>query len=135
MPSGSEAATVFVIDDDDAVRDSLKLLLESHAIRVRDFASGPDFLANVTGRLQGCMLLDLHLPVIGGLDFLSRFAERLDGMPVILLTGRGDAATRDRAYAAGVSEFLEKPVEDDLLIAAVIRALAKDRAQRLSAAR
>ena len=135
MPSGNEAATVFVIDDDDAVRDSLKLLLESHAMRVRDFASGPDFLASVTGRPQGCMVLDLHLPVISGLDFLSRFAERLDGMPVILLTGRADAATRDRAYEAGVSDFLEKPVEDDLLIAAVTRALAKDRAQHLSAAR
>jgi two-component system response regulator FixJ len=135
MPARSEAATVFVIDDDDAVRDSLKLLLESHAMRVREFASGPDFLAGVGPRPQGCLVLDLHLPVISGLDFLGRFAALLDGMPVILLTGKGDAATRTRAFEAGVSEFLEKPIQDDLLIAAVTRALAKDRAQRLAAAR
>ena len=135
MPAQGEAATVFVIDDDDAVRDSLKLLLETHAMRVRDFASGPDFLASVGPRPQGCLLLDLNLPVISGLDFLGRFAERLDGMPVLLLTGKGDAATRARAFEAGVSEFLEKPVEDELLIAAVTRALAKDRAQRQAAHR
>jgi two-component system response regulator FixJ len=135
MPARSEAATVYVIDDDDAVRDSLKLLLESHAIAVRDFASGPDFLAGVGLRPQGCVVLDLHLPVISGLDFLGRFAERLDGMPVILLTGKADAATRTRALEAGVSAFLEKPIEDDLLIEAVTRALAKDRAQRLAPAR
>jgi two-component system response regulator FixJ len=135
MPARSEAATVYVIDDDDAVRDSLKLLLESHAIAVRDFASGPDFLAGVGLRPQGCVVLDLHLPVISGLDFLGRFAERLDGMPVILLTGKADSATRTRALEAGVSAFLEKPIEDDLLIEAVTRALAKDRAQRLAPAR
>jgi two-component system response regulator FixJ len=135
MSSRSEAATVFVIDDDDAVRDSLKLLLESHAMRVRDFASGPEFLAGIGLRPQGCVVLDLHLPVISGLDFLGRFGRRLDGMPVILLTGKADAATRRRAFEAGVTAFLEKPIEDDLLIEAVTRALAKDRAQRLATAR
>ena len=104
MSGASEAATVFVIDDDDAVRDSLKLLLESHALCVREFASGQEFLDSVGPSPRGCLILDLHLPVISGLEFLLRFSSRLRDMPVILLTGRPDATTRSRALEAGVAE-------------------------------
>jgi two-component system response regulator FixJ len=128
MRARSTAQTVFVIDDDDAVRDSLKLLLESHALLVRDFASAPEFLAALDATPSGCLILDLQLPVIGGLDFLCRYSDRLGGMPVIVLTGRANAATRSRARKAGVMEFLEKPVADDLLIAAIDRALSRGRA-------
>ncbi len=116
--------TVFVIDDDEAVRDSLKLLLESHLLPVRDFASGPEFLASAGARPRGCLVLDLHLPVIGGLDFLGRYGDRLNGMPVILITGKADASTRARAFAAGVGYFLEKPFEDDELLRVVRDALS-----------
>ena len=119
-PSG----TVFVIDDDEAVRDSLKLLLESHLLPVHDFASVPEFLQAVGPRPRGCLVLDLHLPVIGGLDFLGRYRDRLNGMPVILITGKADAATRARAFETGVRHFLEKPFEDHEVIGAVVDALA-----------
>ncbi|MDF2765946.1 MAG: transcriptional regulatory protein [Rhodospirillales bacterium] len=116
--------TVFVIDDDEAVRDSLKLLLESHLLPVHDFASVPEFLQAVGPRPRGCLVLDLHLPVIGGLDFLGRYRDRLNGMPVILITGKADAATRARAFEAGVRHFLEKPFEDHEVVGAVADALA-----------
>jgi two-component system response regulator FixJ len=119
-PSG----TVFVIDDDEAVRDSLKLLLESHLLPVHDFASVPEFLQAVGPRPRGCLVLDLHLPVIGGLDFLGRYRDRLNGMPVILITGKADAATRARAFEAGVRHFLEKPFDDHEVVGAVVDALA-----------
>ena len=67
--------TVFVIDDDEAVRDSLKLLLESHLLTVRDFASAPEFLEAVEPLPRGCLVLDLHLPVLSGLDFLGRYVD------------------------------------------------------------
>lgn len=115
--------TVFLIDDDEAVRDSLKLLLESHMLTVRDFASAPEFLSAVGARPRGCLVLDLHLPVISGLDFLGRYGDRLNGMPVILITGKSDPVTRARAFEAGVRDFLEKPFKDDELVTAVIKAL------------
>jgi len=115
--------TVFLIDDDEAVRDSLKLLLESHMLTVCDFASAPEFLSAVGARPQGCLVLDLHLPVISGLDFLGRYGDRLNGMPVILITGKPDPVTRARAFEAGVRDFLEKPFKDDELVTAVIKAL------------
>ena len=115
--------TVFLIDDDEAVRDSLKLLLESHLLRVRDFASAPEFLHDVESRPTGCLVLDLHLPVLGGLEFLGRYGARLHGMPVILITGKADPATRQRAFEAGVRCFLEKPFEEEDLLAAVYSAL------------
>jgi two-component system, LuxR family, response regulator FixJ len=120
--------TVFVIDDDEAVRDSLKLLLESHCFQVRDFASGPDFLKAVGAAPKGCLVIDLHLPVIGGLDFLSRYRDRLNGMPVILITGKGDPATRARAFEAGIRHFFEKPFEDHELVSAVMDSLARNAA-------
>ena len=120
--------TVFIIDDVEAVRDSLKLLLEAHLLPVLDFASVPEFLQAVGPRPRGCLVLDLHLPVIGGLDFLSRYRDRLNGIPVILITGKADAATRARAFEAGVLRFLEKPFEDHEVIGAVVDALAIDAA-------
>ena len=117
------SSIVFVIDDDEAVRDSLKLLLESHMLTVRDFASAPEFLSAVGARPRGCVVLDLHLPVLSGLDFLSRYGDRLNGMPVILVTGKSDPATRARAFEAGVRDFLEKPFKDDELVIAVIKAM------------
>jgi two-component system, LuxR family, response regulator FixJ len=125
MTALGAAETVFIIDDDEAVRDSLRLLLEAHAMIVRDFASVPEFLAGTEPRPRGCLILDLHLPVFSGFDFLRRHSNRIDELPVVMLTGRCDPGTRAKAFEAGVAEFLEKPVADDRLIAAVRRALAQ----------
>jgi two-component system, LuxR family, response regulator FixJ len=121
----SAVETVFIIDDDEAVRDSLKLLLEAHAMHVREFASVSEFLLAVEPWAKGCLILDLHLPVISGLDFLVRYRHEFERITVVMLTGRSDPGTRTQAINAGVTEFLEKPIADDQLMNAVNRALAQ----------
>jgi FixJ family two-component response regulator len=122
-----EDATVYVVDDDDGVRDSLQLLLESYGITVEAFESAEAFLGFYRPNGRACLVLDQHLPGATGLDFLgSPEGARLD-LPVILVTGRGDAALRSRAFAAGVVAYLEKPVDDGALVAAIERAVADGR--------
>src|SRR5215510_10876768 len=91
---------VYVVDDDDAVRDSLKVLLESYDLSVRDFGSVPDFLDAVESNRAACLVLDLHLPVIGGFDVMNTLGQRGSCLPVIIMTGRGDAQTQIRALQA-----------------------------------
>ena len=114
---------IFIVDDDDAVRDSLRLLLEAHGMAVEDFDSTADFAAAYRPHPRACLILDLHLPVVGGLDFLASRTSRDLKLPVILITGRGDAATRERALALGAVAFLEKPVDDRELLSEIDRAL------------
>jgi two-component system response regulator FixJ len=115
---------VYIVDDDEPVRDSLKTLLEAFDLDVRDYASCSDFIDTYDGSGSGCLLLDLHLPVMSGLEFLERHRDRLRGLPVIMITGRGDPATLARAKGAGVAAFLEKPFEEETLIAAIGRLLS-----------
>jgi two-component system, LuxR family, response regulator FixJ len=117
------SARVFIVDDDDAVRDSLKLLLESYGMDVEDYGSTAEFARAYRPRSAACLILDQHLPGSTGLDFLSSSEGARLGMPVILLTGRADAALRARAGQLGVTKFLEKPVADDVLLAAIRQAL------------
>jgi two-component system response regulator FixJ len=113
------SATIFIVDDDEAVRDSLKLLLESYGLIVEDYGSTAEFLRNYRPRPRQCLILDQHLPGATGLDFLaSREAAALD-LPVLLVTGRGDNMLRARAVELGVSAYLEKPVVDDKLMIAI----------------
>jgi len=115
---------VFIVDDDEAVRDSLKLLLEAYGMAVEDYASTAEFARGYrTGGGDACLILDQHLPGSTGLDFLSSSDGAKLDLPVILLTGRADAAIRARAVQLGVSAFLEKPVSDDVLLAAIRSAL------------
>ncbi len=114
---------IFIVDDDEAVRDSLKLLLESYGMEVEDFGSTAEFARQYRARRGACLILDQHLPGSTGLDFLSSSEGASLALPVILLTGRADSALRARAAQLGVSAFLEKPVADDVLLAAIRRAL------------
>jgi len=115
--------TIYVVDDDDAVRDSLKMLLESYQLVVRDFGSLPEFLAGLGLVHNSCLVLDLHLPAMGGFDVMTTLARRRIRLPVIVITGRGDAQTRARAIEAGAIAFLEKPVDDQRLMNAIDAAL------------
>lgn len=117
-------AVVYVVDDDDAVRDSLTALFESHDLNVEAFGSGEDFLAAVAPERGGCLVLDLHLPVMGGLHILSRMGERKIGMPVIVITGGGDDKEMRMARESGASIVMEKPLDHRQLIANVQKAMA-----------
>jgi two-component system response regulator FixJ len=115
--------TIYVVDDDDAVRDSLKMLLESYQLAVRDFGSMSEFLAGLDRVSNSCLVLDLHLPAMGGFDVMTTLARRGIRLPVIVITGRGDAQTKARALEAGAIAFLEKPVDDQRLMSAIDAAL------------
>jgi two-component system response regulator FixJ len=115
---------IFIVDDDDAVRDSLRLLLEAHGMTVQDFESTAEFTAAYRRHPRACLILDLHLPVMGGLDFLASLGSDGPELPVIMVTGRGDDVSRARAFDLGASAFLEKPVDDRELLSAIDRALA-----------
>ncbi|HEV8680898.1 MAG TPA: response regulator [Stellaceae bacterium] len=114
--------TVFVVDDDEAVRDSLKILLEVHGIEVEDYPSTGAFASHYRRPRRGCLILDQHLPMLNGVDFLNSPIGKSLGIPVILITGRGDQALEQQARQAGVAEFLHKPVSERVLLAAVARA-------------
>jgi two-component system response regulator FixJ len=120
------ATKVFVVDDDDAVRASLRTLLEAYGMEVEDYASTQDFLHDYRQRrMPGqCLVLDQHLPGVTGLDFLASEGAALD-LPVILVTGRGDLAIRNRARALGAIGYFEKPVDTDLLITAIADAAGR----------
>lgn len=121
----SEKPTVFVVDDDVAVQDSLKALLESADLKVATYGSGVDFLADHDQHCQGCIVLDLDLPVMSGLEILEALASRKSNMPVIIITGRADQATRERSLRTGAIALLEKPMRGELLLNAIDRALER----------
>lgn len=113
---------VYVVDDDDAVRDSLRILLESHGLTVEDFGTAPDFAQHYRHHARECLLLDHNLPGISGLDFLASPAAAGLHLPVILMTGAFDRSIRERAKTAGISAFLQKPIASDTLLAAIQQA-------------
>lgn len=119
IPAGSVVA---IVDDDEAVRDGLALLLRTVGLQTRRFADAPAFLAEADDNTLGCVLLDLRMPGMSGLDALDCLAERRD-LPVIVLTGHGNVDACRRAFKRGACDFLRKPVDDDELIDVVQQAL------------
>jgi FixJ family two-component response regulator len=115
---------IAVIDDDDAVKDSVGTLLEAHGFSVRCFASGPEFLQSDFQNHTACLLLDYHMPDMTGIDLLIELKRRGFSFPTILITGLSDGMIQKRAYAAGVLEVLRKPTQDKMIVGAVRRALA-----------
>ncbi|HEX6957565.1 MAG TPA: response regulator [Ferrovibrio sp.] len=129
MDVSSPKAVIGVIDDDELVRDSLKALLETRHYAVIDFGSGREFLdTEASGKAGGrggiaCLLLDIHMPDMTGMELLTLLRRRGDRTPVILITGRGDAALQSQAQALG-APLLDKPVASPALFAAIEKALA-----------
>jgi two-component system, LuxR family, response regulator FixJ len=113
--AAADRETVYIVDDDADVRDSARALLESYDLAVQEFASARAFLEGFKADGKGCLLLDLHMPEMSGLELLELLRRREIGLPVIIVTGRGDAATRERARRAGAFAFLEKPVDHSLI--------------------
>lgn len=126
MPAiGFTTAKVFIVDDDDAVRDSLRVLLEVHGLEVEDFGSTCEFFAHYRKpTVPGCLILDQHLPRTTGLDFLTSTKGKEIGIPVILISGHEDAKLEGRAREAGVAEYLPKPISEHKLLETVQRVIA-----------
>jgi FixJ family two-component response regulator len=124
-------AIVFVVDDDESVRESLGGLIRSAGLRVETFASAQQFLAGPRANAPSCLVLDVHLPGLSGLDLQNRMAEGAIEIPIIFITGRGDIPMSVRAMKAGAVEFLTKPFRDHDLLDAIGQAIERDRvAQR-----
>lgn len=107
---------VHVIDDDEAVRDSMRALLESLGIVVSDYASARDFLVRLETNPKGCVLLDLHMPGMTGLELLDLLRAKGFRIPVVVISGRSDGALKERVLRAGALALLEKPVDESTLM-------------------
>jgi RNA polymerase sigma factor (sigma-70 family) len=126
----SDAPIVFVVDDDPSVRSSLKFLLSTVGLHVESFDSSDAFLHKKPSDAPSCLVLDVRLPGLSGLDFQRELAARNARIPIIFLTGHGDIPMSVRAMKAGAIEFLTKPFRDQDLLDAVRIALDRDRARR-----
>jgi len=127
--------TVFIIDDDEAARDSLALLLSLNGFATLTFDSAEHFLAACQPEWAGCLILDIHMQGMGGLELQEILNARNSLLPIIFISAHGDVATARWALKAGAVDFLEKPIDDQLLIANVCIALDRNVQQRSVAAR
>ncbi len=118
----AEEQCVFVVDDDADVRDSLRVLLEASGFTVRVFTSAIHFLAD-SGPKNGCLIADIRMPDMSGLELQEEIVRRQIQLPVIVMTGHGDVPLAVRAMKAGAVDFLEKPFDDNLMLASVRRGL------------
>jgi len=121
---------VFVVDDDAEVRKAIASLIRSVGLQVQLFGSAQDFLRAKQAEVPGCLILDIRLPGISGLDFQRKLAEANNPIPIIFITGHGDIPMSVRAMKAGAVEFLTKPFRDQDLLDAIQHALERDRARR-----
>ena len=121
---------IFVVDDDDAVRASLRAVLETAGYRTTVFESGIAFLDFPHTALGACIVLDVKMPGLDGLDVQRRLDDRGATLPVVILTGHGDIAMAVQAMRAGAADFLEKPVSRDRLLESIARAIDTDRNAR-----
>lgn len=122
--------TVFVIDDDQEVREALQLLMESVGLQVELFDSASAYLEQFDASRAGCIVLDVRMPGMSGLELQGQLLERPLCPPVIIITGHGDVPMAVRAVQAGAIDFIEKPFNDQALLDSVHRAMAHDARQR-----
>ncbi len=116
---------VYIVDDDEAVRDSLSVLLESKAYKVKSFGSAPEFLTAAQSLPLGCLIVDIRMPEMGGLELQQRLIERTLNFPMIVITGHGDVPLAVRAMKAGAVDFIEKPFTAEAILGGVQTALAR----------
>lgn len=129
-PLPESEAIVFVVDDDVSVREALERLLRVVGFNVETFASAQDFLAHRRANVPSCLVLDVRLPGLSGLDLQKRIAEANKEIPIVFITGHGDVPTSVRAMKAGAVEFLVKPFSDQDLLDAIQQAIKRDRSAR-----
>jgi FixJ family two-component response regulator len=116
--------TVFIVDDDQAVRDAIRWLMEQVKLKVQVFSSADEFLANYVPGTRGCIILDIRMPGMSGLELQERLKAGRTLIPIIIITGHGDVPIAVRAMKGGAIEFLQKPFNDQLLLDTVQSALS-----------
>ena len=127
QPMSQPTPIVFIVDDDVSVRESLELLIGAENLRAETFASAQEFLSRPRAPIPSCLILDLALPDLHGLDVQKRIADRVD-IPIIFLTGYGDIPTTVQAMKAGAAEFFTKPFDTDALLGAIREAISRSEA-------
>ncbi len=130
----SAEPTVFIVDDERAVRESIRWLVESVGLDVEVFASALEFLDTYDSGRPGCVVLDVRMPGMGGVDALETFRARGITMPVIVITGHGDVSTAVRAMKQGAVDFIEKPFSDQLLLDRIQECIERDAEDRRGSA-
>jgi FixJ family two-component response regulator len=126
----SDDAIVFVIDDDESMREALKSLIRSVGLKVETFASAQEFLQSERPETPACLILDVRMPGLSGLDLQRELTEANINIPIVFITGHGDIPMSVRAMKAGAVEFLTKPFRDQDLLDAIQQALDRDRLAR-----
>lgn len=124
-PMSSAMPIVFVVDDDVSVRESLEALIRLEGWRPETFGTARDFLARIPELAPGCLILDVSLPDLDGLELQTRLADQRASLPIIFITGYGSVPLSVRAMKAGAVEFLTKPFSDDVLLAAIRQAIGR----------
>jgi len=130
QPAASEEPVVFVVDDDESMREALRSLLRSVSLRVETFGSAADLLRSKLPNVASCLVLDVRLPGVSGLDFQAELAKANIRIPIIFMTGHGDIPMSVQAMKAGAVDFLTKPFRDQDMLDAVAAALERDRNRR-----
>jgi FixJ family two-component response regulator len=128
--ASTEVPTVFVIDDDESMRRGLTNLFESVGLRVEAFGSAPELLQRKLSDVPGCLVLDIRLPGMSGLDFQIQLEKAAIHIPIIFMTGHGDIPMSVKAMKAGATDFLTKPFRQQEMLDAVTAAIARDRKRR-----
>jgi two-component system response regulator FixJ len=121
----SGTPTVYVLDDDDAVRDALSALFESVGLSVGTYGSAESFLQDLSGDFVGCIVLDVRMPGLSGLQLQEQLAAMNTPLPVVIVTGHGDLPMAVKAMKAGAVDFIEKPFDDEVILASVQEALSR----------
>lgn len=129
---GSDHPVVHIVDDDDAVRSALDSLFRSVGLHTRTYGSAREFLDAKSEECTGCLVLDVRLPGLSGLDFQGQLADLGIRLPVIMMTGHGDIPMSVRAMKAGAVDFLAKPFRDQDMLDAVLAAIDRDQVRRVS---
>lgn len=130
QPATAEQPVVFVVDDDESVREALRSLFRSVSLRVETFGSAADFLRSELPEVASCLVLDVRLPGVSGLDFQAELAKANIHIPIIFMTGHGDIPMSVQAMKAGAVDFLTKPFRDQDMLDAVAAAVERDRSRR-----
>jgi two-component system, LuxR family, response regulator FixJ len=119
-------ATVFIVDDNNSVRDSLRWLVQSVGLNVETYASAQEFLDSYDYGRAGCLLLDVRMPGMSGLELQEKLAEENIDIPIIIITGHGDVPMAIRAMKSGAMDFIEKPFNDQMLLERIQQAIEVD---------